>query len=151
MTIRSSRRNFLRGLSALSVTGFAGCAALAPQQRLRITVFNTTNARHTLELTVVDGEETLVRQYIELSPGNTNSSPEVETVVSLGRVSKGKRVNVRAVVDGKEASEIDAPLILDCGSEYSGNAVTVRVLDDNSISLSNDLDANHCFTKTETA
>ena len=52
--------------------------------------------------------------------------------------------------DGKEASVADAPLILDCDSEYNGNAVTVRVLEGDTIHLSNDLDANHCFSETET-
>lgn len=150
MALHTSRRNVLRGLSVLSVTGFAGCSALAPQQQLMITVFNNTKARHILELTVVDGDETVVRQYIELPAGIPNYSPEVETVVSPGRVSKGERVNVHAVVDGKEVSETDAPLILDCGSEYRGNAVTVRVQEGNSIHLSDDLDANHCFSETET-
>jgi hypothetical protein len=115
-----------------------------------ITVFNNTKARHILELAVVDGDDTLVRQYIELPAGIPNYSPEVETVVSLGKVSKGKRVNVRAVVDGKEASVADAPLVLDCDSEYKGNAVTVRVQEGDTIHLSNDLDANHCFSETET-
>jgi hypothetical protein len=115
-----------------------------------ITVYNNTKARHILELTVVDGGDTFVRQYIELPAGTRNYSPEVQTVVSLGKVSKGKRVNVRAVVDGKEASVADAPLILDCGSEYKGNAVTVRVQEDDTIHLSNDLEANHCFSETET-
>mgnify|MGYP006277508245 CR=1 FL=1 len=77
-------------------------------------------------------------------------SPEVETVVSLGRVSNGKRVNVHAVVDGKAVTGADAPLILDCGSEHRGNAVTVRVIEGDTIHLSNDLDANHCFSETET-
>lgn len=115
-----------------------------------ITVFNNTEARHIVEIAVVDGEETVVQQYIELPAGIPNHSPEVETVVSLGRVSNGKRVNVRAVVDGKEATGADAPLILDCGSEYRGNAVTVRVLEGDTLHLSNDLDANHCFSETET-
>lgn len=114
-----------------------------------ITAFNNTTVRHILEIAVVDGEETLVRQYIELPAGVPNHSPEVETVVSLGRVPNGKRVSVHAVVDG-EATGTDAPLLLDCGPEYSGNAVTVRVLDGETIHLSNDLDANHCFTETET-
>jgi len=150
MALHSSRRNFLRGFGVVSVTGLAGCTALAPKQRLMITVINNTKARHILELAVVDGDDTLLRQYIELPAGIPNYSPEVETIVSLGKVSKGKRVNVRAVVDGKEASVADAPLILDCGSEYEGNAVTVRVQESDMIRLSNDLDANHCFSETET-
>lgn len=150
MTLHPSRRNYLRGLGIISVTGLAGCSALAPRQRLMITVFNNTKTRHILELVVVDGDDTLVRQYIELPAGMPNHSPEVETVVSLGRVSKGKRVNVRAVVDGKEASVADAPLVLDCGSEYKGNAVSVRVQEDDTVQLSNDLDADHCFSETET-
>jgi hypothetical protein len=115
-----------------------------------LTAFNNTAARHILEITVVDGDETLLQQYIELPAGTPNHSPEVETVVSLGRVSNGKRVNVHAVVDGKAVTEADAPLLLDCGSEYEGNAVTVRVLDGETLHLSNDLDANHCFSETET-
>ncbi|MBX0297705.1 twin-arginine translocation signal domain-containing protein [Haloarcula nitratireducens] len=150
MTFHPSRRNFLQGLGVVSVMGLAGCTALAPKQRLMITVFNNTKARHILELTVVDGDDTLVQQYIELPAGIRNYSPEVQTVVSLGKVSKGKRVNVRAVVDGKESSVTDAPLILDCESEYKGNAVTARVQEGDTIHLSNDLDANHCFTETET-
>jgi len=100
MALPLSRRNFLRGLGIASVIGLAGCTALAPKQRLMITVSNSTKARYILELTVVDGDTTLVRQYLELPAGVPNHSPEVETVVSLGKVSKGKRVNVRAVVDG---------------------------------------------------
>ena len=153
MSIRSSRRNFLRGLSALSVTGIAGCAVLAPQQRLMITVFNNTKTRHILELTVVDGEETVVWQYLELPAGIPNHSPETETVVSLGRIGNRKRLNVHAVVDGYNAGSNDVPLILDCPSDTSGNAITVRVQGNDSpywVSLSKDLDANHCFTETET-
>lgn len=71
--------------------------------------------------------------------------------MSLGRVSNGKRVNVHAVVDGNEATGADAPLILDCGSEYSGNAVTGRVLEGETLRISNDINANHCFSETEAA
>jgi len=39
---------------------------------------------------------------------------------------------------------------LDCNAEYEGNAVTVRVLEEETIHLSNDLDANHCFSEIET-
>lgn len=116
-----------------------------------VTVFNNTKERHVLELSVVDDERTVVRQYIELPAGRPNYSPEVQTVVSLGRVASGKRVNVRASVDGNRASVNDVPLVLDCVRENGGNAVTARVRAHGDIYLTNDLSANHCFSETETA
>lgn len=146
----SSRRHFLRGLATLPVVGFAGCSALAPKQRLMITVLNNTETPHVLELRVYDNNDnTLVRQYFKLPASPPNRFTEIETVVSLGRVSRGKRVNVQATLDEDRGARADVPLILDCISENGGNAVVARIQND-AVRLSDDLDGNTCFSRTST-
>ena len=161
MDFQPSRRNFVQGLAALSVTSLAGCSALtsrsgdAPRQSLEVRIFNNSDRRHILLLSVVDDEHVVFQQDIDLPAKRPNHVPTIDTLVSLGKVSDGKQVGVQATLDGTQASKTSVPLTLDCTSEDEAtenkrisNAVTVRVQEDSSVTISDESGGNHCFAGT---
>ena len=155
MRPRPSRRNFLRALGALSVTGLAGCSARTPRQSLEVRIFNNSERRHILLLSVVDDERVVFQQDIDLPAKRPNHVPTIDTLASLGKISDGKQVEVQATLDGTQASKTSVPLTLDCTSEDEGteskrisNAVTVRVQEDTSVIISDESGGNHCFAGT---
>ena len=141
---RSRREVLIAGTGGIAM--LAGCSVLSdPQQLLRVTILNYTESPHQFHLLVEDGGTELVRQYLEVPAGNGGTPPAMETTVALGEMADGTRLNVAAwVVDGPRE---DAPLTLSCDDESTGDAVTARVRDTDSVVLSGVGEDNSCFSE----
>lgn len=155
MVLQPSRRDFVRGLGIVSVTGLAGCSANsssstdAPRQYLYVRAINETEKQRYLRISIVDGDELLVQQDIQLPAIGQRSMTDTITLVSLGRIPKGKEVTVKAVLHGEQTQRASAPLTLDCIHEDSRNtsSVSVIVQEDGSLTVTNE-NGNSCYRGT---
>lgn len=164
MALRPSRRDFVRGLGALSVIGLAGCSADSPRaadttrsantprQYLYVRAINETDKRRSLGISVVDGDRLLFQQDLKLPAIQQKSFIDATTLASLGEIPKGKQVTVKAVLHGEQTQKASAPLKLNCITEdrRNGNSVSVIIQEDGSLSVTNEVseNVNSCFRGT---
>ncbi|MFP4591210.1 MAG: hypothetical protein ACLFMX_04815 [Halobacteriales archaeon] len=114
------RQVLLAGMGA--IPALSGCTVLStPRQSLLVAVHNHTDSPQYCDLLIEKDDTAVVRQQLDVGAARLDETT-VETLISLGEMADGTRLDVTASIDPN--LEKHGSLTIGC-DEYMGNAVHV--------------------------
>lgn len=132
-----SRRRFLQlgGTSGLAI--LTGCSRFQNNETkpLRVSVTNVTDESHTVALSVFDdSDELLVEQQVEIARAEPNNGTEIHTIAWIKSYPQTATFQVQSTLDDNDTSTNS--VTIDCGSEFDGGNVIVRIHENSRMSIS---------------
>lgn len=128
-----SRREFLAsGGGGLTIL-VAGCSSQSTETPFRLTVFNSTDTAHHVEVEVRQDQTVLATQTAAVSAETQGEAGKIETTIESLAYDDGTELAVQATLD--DATTSSESVTLDCSAENPGENIILRITSEDAIRI----------------